>query len=268
MPELPQLPPIADQPLSVVLLARNCADHVVAALITWLGFLDGIRPGAYELILVDDGSDDGTADKAQAQADAFPALRVIRHEKPQGEGAALRAGLEAATRPLVFYTLCQPEYRPDDLGKLLARTIKLEEGGVVKEIDHVHLMTGFRAGIPVPLWMRILSWFWWLFCYAVFSYSPRRAPGRLGVRRTLGWLLARTLFGVCYRDSACPFRLWRRDILARIPIQSKGPFAHVELVAKANFLACMMAEELPLDVKPPPYRGDAKEFIRDGRLVF
>src|SRR5882672_9442714 len=102
MPEIPSLPPIADQPLSVVLLAHNAADHVAASLIVWLGFLDDFRPGAYELILVDDG----TADKAQAHADAFPALRVIRHDQPQGEGAALRAGLQAATKPLVFYTLC------------------------------------------------------------------------------------------------------------------------------------------------------------------
>src|SRR4051812_41630812 len=111
MPELPTLPPIADQPLSVVLLARNVADHVAASLAVWLGFLDAFRPGAYELILVDDGSSDGTADVAQAQAGAYPALRVIRIDQARGEGAALRAGLEAATRPLVFYTLCDPAYR-------------------------------------------------------------------------------------------------------------------------------------------------------------
>ena len=36
MPEIPKLPPIADQPLSVILLARNRADHVALALTTWL----------------------------------------------------------------------------------------------------------------------------------------------------------------------------------------------------------------------------------------
>src|SRR4051794_26433444 len=128
MPEIPSLPPIADQPLSVVLLARKAADHVAASLIAWLGFLDDFRPGAYEVILVDDGSSDGTAEAAEAQADAFPARRVIRHDQPQGEGAALRAGLHAATKPLVFYTLCDPAYRPEILCQLFARKITTEDG--------------------------------------------------------------------------------------------------------------------------------------------
>jgi glycosyltransferase involved in cell wall biosynthesis len=268
MPEIPSLPPIADQPLSVVLLARNAAGHVAVSITDWLGFLDDFRPGAYEVILVDDGSSDGTADKAQTQSDAFPTLRIIRHDQPRGEGAALRAGLQAATRPLVFYALCDPAYRPEILAQLFARKMTTEDGVEENEIDHVHLMTGFRAGHKVPAPLRALGWLARAACWVLFAYSPRALPGRLGWRRHFGWVLSRLLFGLRHHDVACPVRLIRREILPRIIIQSDGPFAHVELLAKANFLGAMMGEEVPLDVRPPAYRGDAGAFLRDGQKVF
>ena len=44
------------------------------------------------------------------------------------------------------------------------------------------------------------------------------------------------------RDPECLFLLARRSIFARIPIQSNGPFAPIEILAKANFLGCIMSE--------------------------
>jgi glycosyltransferase involved in cell wall biosynthesis len=264
MPAIPQLPPIADQPLSVVLLARNAADHAAATLLSWLTALDASRPGAYELILVDDGSGDGTADRAVA----VEGVRLVRLEQPRGEGAALRAGLQAATKPLVFYAPCDPAYRPEMLAALFARTIQPEDSPQAPEIDHVHLMTGIRAGDRPSALMHVVGWLGRAACVVLFAYTPRPLAGRLGWRRQLGWLLCRMLFGLRHRDVACPFRLMRREILPRIPIQSDGPFAHVELLAKANFLGALMGEEVPLDVRPPAYRGDAGAFLRDGQKVF
>ena len=59
------------------------------------------------------------------------------------------------------------------------------------------------------------------------------------------------IFGVRLSDVACPFRLCRRSVFERMPIQANGPFAHVEMLAKANFLACLMTEA-PLKHHPPP----------------
>src|SRR5262245_14767188 len=142
MPAFPKLPPVAREPLSVVLLARDDGAHAEAVLTSWLRFLDA-RGVEYEIVLVEDGP---SASLPQLLAKvASPRLRMIQQDSPRGEGAALRTGLQAARHPLLFYTLCKPEYRPEDLGKVLERPFVHEETDSEtppaepgKEIDHVH----------------------------------------------------------------------------------------------------------------------------------
>jgi hypothetical protein len=85
--------------------------------------------------------------------------------------------------------------------------------------------------------------------------------------------LARVLFGVRQHDITCPFRLHRRDIFARIPLQSDGPFVHVEILAKANFLGLVMGEEVPLlPGHYPPLKDrlgheERRQLLADARRV-
>lgn len=264
MPTPPTLPPVAGQPLSVILLAADAAAHVQEVLTGWLAWLDK-RGKPYELLLVDDGSADGTASLADGLTARHPRLRVLRHVERQGEGAALRTGLAAAAQPLIFYTLCQPDYRPEQLEKMLDKPMDESQPG--KAIDHVHLMSGYRAGVPVPRGMRALGWVWRVFSAVVFSHWPQPLPGWLGWRRHLGWLLARAVFALRHHDVACPFRLVRREVVARIPIQSNSAFAHVELLAKANFLGHLLGEELPIAVRPRPWRYGKGELWREVRAL-
>jgi len=84
-------------------------------------------------------------------------------------------------------------------------------------------------------------------------------------------VLVRVFFGVRQRDVACPFRLLRREILARAPIQSDGDFAHVELLAKVNFANCLLGEEVPLPVQATADRsprGWLRQVLRDARRLF
>jgi hypothetical protein len=259
MPVPQQLPPIAEEPLSVVLLAGEAAP-VGAVVPAWTQFLDA-RGRPYELLV----SIDGPAPPADMAGDGAN-VRVLCGDERRGEGAALRRAVAEAKNPLLFYTLCQPEYRPEFLGMLLDRPGS--SPGAVKEIDQVHLLTGCRAGAPVPAALRAAGLAWRIFCRVVFSYAPQRLPGWLGWRGWAGRLLARILFGLRYHDVMCPVRLIRRDVFARIPLQSDSRFAHVEVLAKANFLGCLMAEEVPLPIGPNPDCRDAAEVWRDGVQVF
>jgi glycosyltransferase involved in cell wall biosynthesis len=219
---------------------------------SWVTFLNGLAR-EFELILVEDGSRDGSDKRLAELATRHPHLQIIRHEMPLGIGRVLTDGLAAAKHPLICYCRCDPRYSPSDLKKLL------------REIDKVHIVSGYRAGRTAPRIVQLASLAYRAFCILVFSHAPPPAPGWLGWKRQLGRWLVRAAFGLRSRDIACPYRLFRREILTRIPIQSRGSFAHVELLAKANFLGQLIAEEVPLgDRQHPVIPDDPKhERLRD-----
>jgi hypothetical protein len=176
-----------------------------------------------------------------------------------------------ARHPLLAYAPCDPRFPPGDLKRMLTKPTA--PGKPELEIDHVHLMSGYRAGRRVPLPLRALGALARLVSRVVFSHAPPPLPGWLGWRRHLGGLLVRWLFGVRYRDAASPFRLLRREVLARFPLQSEGPFVHVEIVAKANFLGHVLGEELPLPGVSPeprsaPVGGSAREMLSEAVRLF
>lgn len=105
-------------------------------------------------------------------------------------------------------------------------------------IDHVHVACGVREG-----WRDGFLHHWYL----------------------------RWAFGIRLKDVACPLKLFRREVFARIPIQSDGDFAHAEIVAKANFLGCMLTE-VPLPTRAATRRGlppsPARQNRKEARRVF
>jgi len=75
-----------------------------------------------EIIVVDDGSDDGTRDVLRQLGDST--VRVIMHEKNRGKGAAVRTGFELATGDYVLVQDADLEYDPDDWPKLLKPVLR------------------------------------------------------------------------------------------------------------------------------------------------
>jgi hypothetical protein len=242
MPEAPQLPPIATQPLSVLLLADSDRPGLEAVLCDWISFLDGFGR-EHELLLVDAAALDRTDKLAQCH----PNVRVLRDPVRRGVGAALRLGLTQARHPLLFYSACDGRFLPQDLRLLLA------------EIDKVHVVTGHRIGWAVPLPLRITGFVWRLLLRILFGLPVEPLPGWLGWRGYVRNRFAHVLFGLRLHDVACDFRLFRREIFRRIPIQSDGPFVHIEVLAKANFLTALMSE-VPVmwrPVTPAPWWKEA-----------
>lgn len=79
-------------------------------------------PVEREIVVVDDGSDDGTGDVLTQLRDST--VRVVKHARNQGKGAAIRTGLESSSGDLVLVQDADLEYDPDDWPRLLAPVLK------------------------------------------------------------------------------------------------------------------------------------------------
>jgi glycosyltransferase involved in cell wall biosynthesis len=111
--------------VSVFVPALNEVDNIEPLLerIEQGFIISGVRG---EVVLVDDGSTDGTGDVAEALRERYPWLRVLRHQRNQGLTEAMRTGFRAVRGEVVLFLPADLESHPDeDIPKLLD---KLDEG--------------------------------------------------------------------------------------------------------------------------------------------
>ncbi len=253
MPEPPKRPPIATAALSLVLPVHNAGADLDALLAPWVEFLDQ-RKRPHEILLVNDGSSDDTAARADELAQKLPKLRVHHHATPCGFGAALRTGLAAARHPLLAYAPLDRQFQAADLQCL------------VDKIDEVDLVVGYRLSQTVPGWLQSLHTGWRAAARVLFAVPLEPLSCWLGWRGLLRRRLIRTVFGVRVHDVGCLFALCRREIFERFPLQSDSSFVHVEILAKANFITCWMSQ-VPLQHQPPAVRPRERRG-RDAWRVF
>ena len=113
---------MTDSPsLSVIVFAYNEADNVPQVLQELRAYLETEQAGA-EILFVDDGSSDATADAARQILSAEPALphKVLCHDRNRGIGAALKTGVSAATAPWVTFMPADGQIEPAAIGTLRA----------------------------------------------------------------------------------------------------------------------------------------------------
>ena len=114
--------------LSVLIPARNEVENIPLLLEKVGRAFTALRPQDYsgELVLIDDGSTDGTGDLAAHLAPQYPFLRLVRHRRNQGLTQALRTGFRYVQGDVIIFLPADLESDPEeDIPKLLA---KLEEG--------------------------------------------------------------------------------------------------------------------------------------------
>jgi glycosyltransferase involved in cell wall biosynthesis len=191
--------------LSVVLPAYNEDDNIETAVRRALEVLPELAE-EFEVIVVDDGSRDRTAELAHALlVEYYPRVRLLRHVENRGYGAALRAGFSRARHEFVFYTDSDNQF---DIAEL--------EFALPMMVDH-DVVIGFR----------------------VYRYdSPIRVLASFAYNR-----LVRLLFRVKVHDVDCAFKIFRREVLDKITIECADFFVDTELVAKAGKWNFRIAEK-------------------------
>lgn len=218
----------------------------------WLPVLDGLgRP--YEFLIVDDGSLDGSRVQADLLAARNARIRVLAHSERRGFGASLRTALAVATHSLFFYTSADHGWNPNDLTRML-KSLAVRDEYTGKQVE---IVNGHRRGSAMPAGRRRLNWIWRAIVRVVFGYMPEPPRGWLGRSEIRYWWKCRLLFGLRIGDINSKFKLFRRSVFDRMVLQSDGEFIHAEILAKANFLGCLMDEIVLSDRSVPPESPDA-----------
>jgi dolichol-phosphate mannosyltransferase len=125
-----------DVAVSIVVPVRNEADNIAPLIAEIAAALDG--RWAHEIVYINDGSTDATAERLAAEMKARPNLRVLRHEKSSGQSAAVRSGVRAARGAIVATLDGDGQNNPVFLRDLISA---LEQGGA-----QVGLVAGQRVG--------------------------------------------------------------------------------------------------------------------------
>jgi glycosyltransferase involved in cell wall biosynthesis len=196
--------------LSVVLPAFNEEANVAAAIEATAAAAAALFEEV-EVIVVDDGSRDATAERVRQAAAKDPRVRLMQHPQNRGYGAAITTGLRAARMPLVFSTDSDLQFDPRQIAALVAR------------IDEVPVVVGYRRNRQDPLHRKLNAWAW--------------------------NQLQRQLFDLDVRDVDCAFKLLRRHVLDGLPLEAEGAFFSTELLARLRARGHRMVE-VPVDHYP------------------
>src|ERR1041385_7864932 len=103
--------------LSVFFPAYNDSGTIASMVIRTVKAASELTPD-FEIIIVDDGSADGTADIADELARTYPQVRAVHHPINRDYGAALQTGFRSATKDWIFYTDGDAQYDPTELALL------------------------------------------------------------------------------------------------------------------------------------------------------
>ena len=108
--------------MTVVLPVRDGEQRIVRRVEEVLESLAGMTRDTSEVIVVDDGSTDATAEVLDELKARYPQVRVVRHSRPRGLEAAGQAGLERATGELVFIQETDSDFRIEDMRRLIRKS--------------------------------------------------------------------------------------------------------------------------------------------------
>lgn len=170
-----------------------------------------VNARGFEIIVVDDGSQDGSAALLERLRGAHPNLRVVRHPVNRGYGAALRSGFDAARFGWIFLMDADNQFDPAEVELLLARMADAD------------IVAGYRKHRRDPRLRRLNAW-------AFFT-------------------MVRLLFGRLVRDVNCAFKLMRRDLIIHMALHSEGALINTEILVLARQLRARVVE-VPVEHYP------------------
>lgn len=189
-------------------------------------------PVPMEVLVVDDGSTDGTDRALSSLQD--PRIRVIRHEHNRGKGASIRTGLEAAAGEIVLIQDADLEYDPADYPRLLEPILREEAqvvyGSRIRKKDNPRSYWRYYWG------GRILSW----------------------------W--TNLLYGSSITDEPTGYKVFRTNLLKSLDLQCAGFEFCPEATGKVLRRGISIVE-VPISYRPRSIEEGKKIRWKDGAIA-
>jgi glycosyltransferase involved in cell wall biosynthesis len=181
--------------LSVIVLCYN-ESATIAAVVEQISSILQSAAMEHEIIMVNDGSSDRSGEIGRELQTRIPHFKLVEHYPNRGYGGALKAGYAAATCEWIAYVPGDHQFDFSEITLLLARA------------DKADIVSGYRADRQDPLIRKL---------------------------NALGWnSVVRLLFGFLSRDIDCGFKLFRRELLDHVHIESNGAMIDTEFLAGAR----------------------------------
>ena len=180
--------------LSVFFPAYNDCGTIASLVITAVQSASKLTPN-YEVIVVDDGSSDSTAQILSELARVYPRLKIVTHPVNRGYGGALRTGFASASKDVIFYTDGDAQYDPSEIELLWP----MMTAGV-------DLVNGYKISRSDPLHRIVIG--------RIYHHTVK------------------ILFGLRVRDVDCDFRLLRRSIFDRVRLEKNSGVICLEMMKK------------------------------------
>ena len=179
-----------------------------------------------ELIVVDDGSKDGTADVLKS-AKLDPRVKLVFHEKNAGKGAALRTGFKQATLDVVTVQDADLEYDPNEYLEMI---IPINEG--FADVVYGTRLTGARIQRVYMFWHK--------------------------VGNTFLSLLTNILYNSTLTDMETCYKMFRKGVIDSISIKSNDFSVEPELTAKILKNKALRIYEMPISYHGRTYAEGKK----------
>jgi putative flippase GtrA len=185
--------PITRASVSVILPAYN-EEAVIASTVADVLETLATYTSDFEVIVVNDGSQDATSAILEGIAAAHPRVTVLHHVVNQGYGAALVTGFVASTKDLVFFMDSDGQFDIRDLERFVP---------LLQEYD------------------------------AVLGYRFKRQDSWVRKLNAWGWkVLVQMVFGVSVRDIDCAFKLYPGKFLRELRLETRGAMINTEILYK------------------------------------
>lgn len=181
----------------------------------------------YEVIVVNDGSKDGSEEVLYKLSKKYRNLKIVTHKKNRGYGGALRSGFANASKDLVFYTDGDAQYDVREMPILLNL--------MTPDVNFVNGIKMRRGDAP----------------HRVFFGNLHK-------------FINRWLFWLPIYDVDCDFRLIRRNVIRKIKLESNSGSICIELVKKADRVGAVFRQ---VSVHHYDRRYGQSQFFRPRKIL-